>query len=183
MPVILDYTGGYLANVGTFLNLSKRASYGIKITSSEKSLSVIFATDNPIKAIIFAPIRTLFLLVAPFPRLGLNLTDILWLENFARLSVWIILLCFPILFAATFQKSCRKSPAWFYIVVTYWLLLLLIANGALFIHERYRVMADPLLMATLLVGIRYGKPRKFILPSFILIMLGYVLYYVLKQFA
>lgn len=85
--------------------------------------------------------------------------------------------------AATFQKRCIKSPPWFYIVLTYWILLLLIANGALIIHERYRVMADPFLIATLLVGIKYGKPIKFILPSFILILLGYTTYYILKQFA
>lgn len=182
-PYIIKYTGGSPVTIGRFLNLSETVKYGISMTPGEKSLSVMFATADPIKAIIFAPIRTLFLLVAPFPRLGLNLTDMFGSVNFARLGVWITLLCFPILFAATFQKSCRRSPPWVYIVFTYWILLLLIANGAFIVHPRYRVMAAPFLMGTLLIGIEYGNPKKFIFPSFVLVILGYILYYILKVFA
>lgn len=179
-PYIIKYTGGTPATVGTFLNLSERSKYGIKITPGEKSLSVMFATDNPIKAIVFAPIRTIFLLVAPFPRLGIDWTDATWISSFTRFSVWIILLSFPILIAATFQKSCRTNPSWFYVVFVYWLLLLFIANGALIIHERYRIMADPFLAGTLLVGVKYGNPGKFVLLSILLIAFGFIAYYVLK---
>jgi hypothetical protein len=182
-PLIIKYTGGTPATVGTFLDLPQTAEYGIRITPGEKSLNVMFTTSDHIKATIFAPVRTIFCLVAPFPRLSIDWTEISWLSNFTRISVWIILLCLPIIIAATFQKRCRKSPPWFYVVFTYWILLLLISNGALIIHERYRVMADPFFVGSLLVGIKYGNPKKFILPSFILIILGYLAYYILKQFA
>ena len=183
MPKILDYSGGYLTDVRGYLDLAKRASYGIMITPGEKSLNVLFASANPVKAIIFAPIRMVFYLVAPFPRLTIDLSEILTATAFARLSVWVTLLCFPILIAATFQGACRKIKSWFFIVFSYWLLLLLIANGGLFIHERYRVMADPFFIATLLVGIKYGNPKRYVLCSFIFIILGFVLYYLLKQVA
>lgn len=186
MPIVLEYTGSYSVNLGTFLNLKQKVSSGIRITPGEHSLNVMFASSNPIKALAFAPVRAIFYLVAPFPRLRIDWKDIswaAWATNLRNLSVWITLLCFPILIAATFQKSCRKNPLWTYITLTYWLLLLCIANGAFIIHNRYRIMADPFLIGTLFIGVKYGKPRKFILPSFILIVLGFALYYVLKQFA
>ncbi len=182
-PYSSKYIGSHPINISDLLSLSNKAEFGIEYTLGEKSLNVMFTTSDPIKAIIFAPIRTIFLLVAPFPRLIIDFNDRAFLLDFVKLSLWLVLLFFPILLASTFQKNCRRSKPWFYIVVTYWLLMLFIANGVLMIHERYRVMAEPFLFGSLLIGIKYGNPKKYILPSFLLFFLGFVAYYILKYFA
>ncbi len=115
MPIILKYTTGFDINITGYLNLSSKVVHVRSLTLKEKSLNLMFSTSNPIMFIIYTPIRTIFYLIAPFPRLSIELSDKMWLYDFTKVSVWIVLLCFPILIAVSFQKKCRKSPAWTYI--------------------------------------------------------------------
>ena len=86
----------------------------------------------------------------------------------------------PFLLAALFQRKYRKNQIHFYVVIPFIIILMLPANGTFIIHPRYRVMLDPILLAAVLFGYRYGNPQRFILPTLLILAVGFIGYFYLK---
>jgi len=176
--VMAFFTGGVKPSISRMFGTKFKIQQAEK-HSSETSLNLMFTPRNPIQLIMFAPIRAIFLLVAPFPRLWFY-TGVGEKINYYALSVWIILLFFPALIAATLQKACRRQEVYWFVVIPFWAMLTAISLGNYVMTERYRLMVIPFWVATILVGSYYGKPKKYVLPSVALVFIGLSLYYLLK---
>ena len=197
-PVVIPMMGGgnfnpssELLDISSKVQSAKDVAERHHIDTSD-SIDKLFWPNSFIQAILFAPFRSIFFLVAPFPHLLLgDLTGIFsgsfdyavlsW--NFTKLSIWCIIIAMPCLFAALFQKKCRKNRLYFYIVIPFILVLILLANGRYRLHPRYRVMLDPILLAVALFGYRYGNPKRFILLTLLILLIGFVGYFSLKLIA
>ena len=197
-PIVIPMMGGSSFNpsedlfgISSKIQDAKISAISHHIDTSD-SINVLFSPNSFIQAILFVPFRSIFFLVTPFPRLLLeDLTSIfsgsfeyaVWDRNFTKLSLWCTIIAMPCLFAALFQKRCRKNRLYFYVVIPFILVLILLANGRYIIHSRYRVMLDPILLATALFGYRYGNPRRFILPTLLILLIGFLGYFYLKLIA
>ena len=192
-PIIIPMMGGSIFNPSKVLfDISGKASYADGLDYAPSSINLLFMPDDFTQFILFAPFRSIFFLVAPFPRLLLDdLTTIfsgsfeyaVWYQNFDKLSLWCIIIAMPFIFAALFQKRCRKNRLYLYVVIPFILALILLANGSYLINPRYRVMLDPILLAVALFGYRYGNPQRFILPTFSILLIGFIGYFFLKYIA
>jgi len=197
-PIVIPMMGGCnydptkdLFNISSKVQSVEISAERHHIDTSD-SINKLFTPNDYTQLVLFSPFRSIFFLVAPFPRLLLeDLTSIfsgsfeyvVWGRNFTKLSLWCIIIAMPCLFAALFQKRCRKTWLYFYVVIPFILVLILLANGRYIIHPRYRVMLDPILLGTALFGYRYGKPKVFIVPSFLIIFVGFIGYFFLKSIA
>ena len=187
-PTIISKTGGYASNISVeIFNISRKAEWGVQQVEKQpggasNSLSLLFMPYNLKQAILFAPFRSVFFLVAPFPRLLWD-PNISFNRNFTRLNVWCFIFLLPSIFAALFQKRCRKNRLYPYLVIPFILIIVLIANGTYIIHPRYRVMLDPILLATALFGYHCGSPKRFILPTLLVVGIGLFGYFFLKSIA
>lgn len=180
-PKIIALSGGTEFKIADFFDIEKKLEFS-ELVSGEGSLNKMFTPRNYIQLFLFVPIRTIFLLTAPSPKLWFYLGAGTKLE-YSTLSLWIILLFSPALIAATIEKSCRKQEVHRFIIVPFWMLLAAISVAVFIIHERYRLMVIPFWLAAVLMGFYYGKPKRYITTSFGLISVGAVLYYLLKSFA
>ena len=188
-PMVIPIMGGSnFAPNKVLFDISDKASVARKQgVHTSKSINLLFMPSGFIQLILFVPFRSIFFLVAPFPNLLLSVTTIFKghfeFEIFAKLSVWCLVIAMPSIFAALFQLKCRKNPLYLYVVIPFILITVLLANGVYIIHPRYRVMLDPILLATALFGYRYGSPKHFILPTFLIVFIGFVGYFFLKSIA
>lgn len=141
--------------------------------------------EGPLDILYVGPLRMMVLLAAPFPAIiifpeQLSLergTALVWNSNLNKLSSLILLFLAPLILSAIFQKRCRASPVYPYIVLGFLLLLFLAANSRALMQIRARTMVDPLLLATALVGYRYGQPRMFAFPCLAIVVLVLGFYY------
>jgi hypothetical protein len=58
-------------------------------------------------------------------------------------------------------------------VLSFVAVLFMAANSMSLMHIRSRTMADPLLLATALVGYRYGRPRVFAFPCLVMVVMAF----------
>ena len=192
-PIVIPIMGGYnfapsevLFDISYKVQSAESSARRHHIDTSE-SINKLFTPNNFTLTLLFAPFRSIFFLVAPFPNLRLNVTTIFKghfeFENFTKLSVWCLIIAMPFIFAALFQIRCRKNPLYLYVVIPFILITVLLANGAYIIHPRYRVMLNPILLATALFGYRYGNPKRFVLPTCLIVFIGFVSYFFLKSIA
>jgi len=179
-PIVVNFFGGNKPSISTMFDTKLKLEQAEK-HSMEGSLNLMFSPRNQIQLILFAPVRAIFLLVAPFPRLWFY-TGVGAKINYYALSLWVILLLFPSLIAATIQKACRRQEVYWYVVIPFWAVLVAISLGNFIIHERYRVMVMPFWLATILVGFYYGEPKRYVTPSIGVISMGLPLYYLLRFF-
>ena len=154
-----------------------------------KSINKMLMPRSIPQFIAFAPLRAIAYLIIPFPFwtiqwntfLGKADSYVVWLQNFCKFSVIILLISSPALIAATIDSSSRRYSAYKLVVLGFWVALAIVANGMFVFHERFRSMLTPLWLATVLIGIHRGNPRKYVPLIIILIPLGIALYYIQKR--
>jgi hypothetical protein len=180
-PMIVELLGGTPFQYTELFDMSQKVEFS-EFHSVGGSLNLLFTPRSNLQLLLFTPIRTVFLLVAPFPNLHFfaETKGAEWFCRYASVESLIILLAFPGLIAATFDKHCRRQNVYGSVVVVFWILLAAISMALFIIHERYRLMVMPFGLAAVLVGVHYGKPKRYIVPSFLLANLGFVLYALLK---
>jgi len=182
--VVISMSGGYAGNiVANAFDISQKVEWGMQLQyAGENSISALIMPHNFLEAILYAPIRSVFFMVAPFPNIFLDFT-ISPLRNIERTSVWLIILLMPAIFSAVLHKRCRITELYPQVIIPFVLLIILLANGQFIIHPRYRVMLDPIFLATALIGFRYGTPRVFVSWTFLIVLMGFGGYFILKSIA
>ncbi len=179
-PIITEQLGGTPFRISTLLALEPKIKMAEEL-STKGSLNLLFTPKTYIQVVLFMPIRALFLLIAPFPNIWIlgSSSKI----KFDVLSLWLILLYLPALFAATISRKIRKLDIYKFIVIPFWLMLITIATALFIIHERYRLMFMPLWFAAILLAFHYDNPRKYIFLSLAFIVSGAIFYALLKLVA
>ena len=152
-----------------------------------KSINKMLIPRGVPQFIAFAPLRTIAYLIIPFPFWTIQWSTflgkaeyVIWLQNFCKFGVIIILIFAPALIAATIESASRRYSAYKFVVLGFWVALAIVANGMFFFHERFRSMLTPLWLATILIGIHRGNPRKYVPLIIIFIPFGILLYYIQK---
>lgn len=179
VPKVIVLSGGtehssipHLYNIEQKIHVSERSS-------DENSLNLLFTPKNFFQMLLFTPVRTVFLLVAPFPKLWFMSNEYTKIK-YTTVSTWIILFFMPSLIAATTAIRCMKQRVYRFVVIPFWLMLAVISISLFMIHERYRLMVVPFWLATVLVGLHYGKPKRYIVLAIGMICTGLASYYLLK---
>jgi hypothetical protein len=131
---------------------------------TDRSIGLLFAARNPLELVLFAPVRVLIYVVAPLPNIAVELGGLAkgsyatWTKASNILSALTYLLLFPLAVASLADLVVRRTRSPFLIVhAAFWPIMLAIAvgstqGGVQVIHERYRVMAIPLMLACVWAG-------------------------------
>jgi hypothetical protein len=151
-----------------------------------------FVPHNFKELLLYAPIKIGMFLLGPFPQVIPDTAAVgnvqwgdgrfeVWLHEFNRFSMWLIVLFLPAVFSGVFYRTSTPRTLYKSIVLTFVGGIVLIPHNFLLIHLRYRTLVDPFLLATALIGYRYGKPRRFVLPALAILLGGIVSYELLAR--
>jgi len=142
--------------------------------------------------VMFSPIRLLLWLYNPYPEiLPTNIDPGAVSELYqndpegfagsghvlgAILSTWFICLETPFLLVFLNNRLCRSQRGWIILTILIFVPAFLIANLSYVGGKRYRLLIEPLLFAASLWAARYGKPSRYLLPTYGLILLPLAAY-------
>ena len=180
---------GEITGLASELNPMSRIKLSV-LQAEPDSINRLLTPHSLPRFITYIPLRTLAYLVAPFPFwtikwnafLGDSVSYVIWHRNFNQLTVIFFLMSSPVLMAATMQRKCRRNPAYKFIVIGFWILLAVVANGEFMMHPRYRTMVAPMWMGAILIGRTQGNPKKYVPIVSMFILTGIILYYLIKVF-
>jgi hypothetical protein len=127
---------------------------------SENSIGRILMPEGLLQSILFLPPRMLLYLVSPLPKVFIPVSNLLagsreeWQQLLTLPSSMLNILAIPYALASLVQsfKTRKANAAPFIFHISYWITFTAIAGGNLIIHERYRVMATPLLWGCAWLG-------------------------------
>jgi hypothetical protein len=168
--------GGYDTSFIQHINRAISARNNIALNSemvwSEKSIGMLLMPEGLLQSVLYLPPRMLLYLIAPLPNMYESLSLVSqgnigeWQTILTSLSSIINIIAIPYAAAgflhAVRTKQTNSSPLMFHIC--YWITFISIAGGNLIIHERYRVMATPLLWGCTWLGAR-TSPKYLILVA------------------
>jgi len=178
-PLMAGYLGGYEFDVERTIDVATSASENIALISdvnwSENSIGMLLLPEGLIQSLLFLPPRMVLYLVAPLPNIAVPISDLLagswdaWQRLFTSLSSVINVLAIPYAVASFIQSIRRRqtNAAPLVLHIAYWVTFIAVAGGNLTIHERYRVMATPLLWGCAWFGARTcSRPQIYIASKY-----------------
>lgn len=148
----------------------------------ENSIGKMIIADNLIEVILFAPIRLVFYIVAPLPSIKLNLSSWSGWQNLgATLSAFLYIGIFPHALASLFH-AMKRNRSYLIFHIPFWIIFLSIVVGNNIIHDRYRIMAIPLLWACVWLSMNDNtvKKRKYFLIWYAVLGIGAITYLAIK---
>jgi hypothetical protein len=162
---------------------------------TDRSIGLLFAARNPMELILFAPIRLLIYVVAPLPNISVELVGLgvgsyaAWTKASNVLSALTYLILFPLALASLTDLVMRRSRSPFLILhAAFWPIMLAIAvgstqGGVQVIHERYRVMAIPLMLACVWAGQFAPRPLiRWTYIAWIALLVGGAVFYIVYKY-
>ncbi len=93
----------------------------------------------------------------------------------ALLSTWLLILLSPFLAAAVFARRTWRSPGFQLILLNLFSILLVISNLQFIMGRRYRTLLEPLILAVALWGGVHGRPAKYQLAFYAVLVGGVVI--------
>jgi len=128
---------------------------------SEKSLGLLFIPQNWVEALLYAPIRIFFYLVSPLPNIFVGFNGLIsgrydsWQHLMSLISstIYVVLMPFAIISLWDILKVKKWSDS-IVIIMPFWIVMATISLGNQIIHWRYRIMVVPLLICSIMLGIR-----------------------------
>jgi hypothetical protein len=153
-------------SIGPVLQLAFSAKDNVALSGafasewSENSIGLLLMPDGILQSILFLPPRMLLYLVSPLPKYSVPISNLLagsredWQYLLTIPSSIINILAMPYILASLVQsfKTRKANAAPLVFHISYWITFMAIAGGNLIIHERYRVMATPLLFGCAWLG-------------------------------
>ncbi|MCC7361493.1 MAG: hypothetical protein IT317_18545 [Anaerolineales bacterium] len=141
--------------------------------------------------VALAPVRAVVWFFLPYPIIvpnfetllnlrGLLATDPIQVVLFgadlsALISTWLLILWSPFLAAAVFARRTWRSPGFKLILLNLFSLVLIISNIQFIMGRRYRTLLEPLIFAVALWGAVHGRPAKYQLIFYALLIGGVVI--------
>lgn len=166
-PMIQSFLGGTGLDYNLLqenLTIAESNSASRSDNWSEKSIGRLLLPSGLFQSIIFVPFRIILYLAAPLPTVLTNPINLLkgfpfaWENLLMALSAFLNLMVFPYVlssFSLAFRNR-KKNPSLLIIPIAFLVVLVAIAGGNMFIHERYRVMSSLLLFACAWIGFTIG---------------------------
>ena len=163
--------------------------------SARSSWNVITETAPIYLMPIVAPVKGFFMMIGPMPIWDLPITEILdnigsktkveWYNHFEvlceKLTAWLFVFSTPFLLAALFDVYRRNRRIW--ITTCFTFIVLIVITGFLVrgvIVPRYRLVYLPFWLITCGAGFYYGRPRRYVLVSIGIVIVGFAVYMVPK---
>jgi hypothetical protein len=162
---------------------------------TDRSIGLLFAARNPIELVLFAPIRVLIYVVAPLPNIAVDFPSLTegsyaaWTKAASVLSALTYVMLFPLALASLAELFMRRLRSPFLILhAAFWPIMLAIAvgstqGGVQVIHERYRVMAIPLMLACVWAGQFAPRPMiRWTYVAWVALLIGSALFYITYKY-
>jgi hypothetical protein len=165
-PTLSQALGAYQLNYAQLVEWvsSRDEAFLETVTWSDRSFGQMLIPDNRVQAVLFVPVRLLFYLVAPLPKVDVGLSGLAagewaeWQTLMTGLSALVYAILLPMAFAAFIQAMrSRKDRNALVFHVPCWVALLTIAAGNQIIQERYRIMAALFFLGCAWLGRTCGK--------------------------
>ena len=195
-PVISGYLGSFgfvdiSETLRSVVEASENATLNDETQWSESSIGARLAPEGPLQAVLFLLPRLIIYLIAPLPDVFLSFTVLAagWWSEWQRLfTIGAALLNVALVpyAAAGFLRGLLARPMdsmALVFPVSYWVLMIAVAGGNIVIHERYRVLAVPLLCASAWLGATTctkAQIRKAMVVWYTLIAVGASFYLIVK---
>jgi hypothetical protein len=163
-PTLTYELGGYGFSVTEMVQTTSRVDSTLgdeALVWAESSLGRRLIPTSTLESIAFTAPRLLLYILAPLPAPNVTLEELLrgswfaWQGLLMAASAAINVILFPLALASLWTSIANKSASDPHRLVSLalWITLIAIAGGNLIIHERYRVMATPLLWVTAWLGL------------------------------
>lgn len=195
-PVISGYLGSFgfvdvNETLRSVVEASENATLNDETQWSDSSVGARLAPDGPLQAAMFLLPRLIIYLIAPLPDVFLSFTVLAagWWSEWQRLftigGAVLNVLLVPYAAAGLLRALLARPVNSMALVfpVSYWVLMLAVAGGNIVIHERYRVLAVPLLCASAWIGATTctkAQIRRAVLVWYTLIAMGASFYLIVK---
>ncbi|HWW60362.1 MAG TPA: hypothetical protein VN181_03250, partial [Thermoanaerobaculia bacterium] len=160
-PAIISRLGGYDFNIKTF-NPARRAKTAMEDPAfqwAQGSIGRRLIGDTMTKLVIFTPPRMVLYLILPLPRVDAPLDNLAtgrwlaWQNLLTALSAAIYVILIPFVLALGIDVLRKRAPPGASIVfLAFGVIFTLIVAGNQILHERYRIMSIPLLVACAVLG-------------------------------
>lgn len=161
-PAIIRTLGGYKLDYLKELNPSFRAETALRDPNfvwSEGSIGRRLIGDTPAKLVLFTPIRMVVYLVLPLPNARVSFAELAdgqwlpWQTALTAASAAIYIVLIPYVIALGIDVVRKRAPHGASILfVAFVVILTGIVTGNQILHERYRIMSIPLLVACSVLG-------------------------------
>jgi hypothetical protein len=142
---------------------------------------------------VVAPIKGIFMMIAPMPLWRLHFDKILGniinsnyvspeLEQlFPKITSWLFVISIPLLSSAFFDTYRSNRRLWITFPLTFALVIALMGFSVYGIIEtRYRPMILPFWLSVCGIGYYYGRPKRYICITIVIAVLGAVIYLIYK---
>lgn len=161
-PSLLEFLGSYEFDYLKVLGQLEQSEERLppEWEWSEKSIGLLLVPDNIWQALLFVPLRAVMYLAAPLPRFSISAPALAtgsweaWQQLLTIPTSMLNLLVLPYAMAgfmlAYKRRGVQVGPL--AVHIAFWIVLIAIAAGNVIIHERYRVMATPLLFTSAWFG-------------------------------
>lgn len=152
---------------------------------SDQSIGRLLIPSNVFEAIIFTFPRLVLYLVAPLPNVSIDWIGLAtgnwesWQFMLMLLSSVVYLSLFPYCLASLVEAIKTRGEA-LALHIPFWITMFAIAGGNQIIHERYRLMAVPLMWGCIWLGARRSLVRQMYYFWFGLLLAGGVFYLLFK---
>lgn len=168
-PIITRQLGGYEFDLGEIFHVTVSASRNVAASAdmswSDQSIGMLLLPEGVAQSILFVFPRMLLYLIAPLPYVFAPFQSaygyIDWQSMMTLLSSIVNVFMFPMLIASFYYalrgRLNNSAPLMFHII--FWPSMLAIAGGNLIIHERYRIMATPVLWGAVWLGFQMPYKR------------------------
>ncbi len=158
------YSGGYewqYANAISSSAFDVQESTLISNGWNHRSIGRLLLADSPVGAVLLTPFRVLAYLAAPLPNIGVPLSRLLRLgwSDLSAMAVSASSLLYLAILPASIASSwwCRER-AWLITQLPFWITIIAVVDGTIFIHERYRIMAIPLFVSSSWLALAVERP-------------------------
>lgn len=188
-PVMGSLSGSYQADLvqtaQTALVLSAVGEHGLDsdtVQWSDQSIGKRMIPASLWEAILFAPIRSAFYLIAPLPNVTVS-----WqrgVENgalFTQATALLLVAGFAPILASLVSRRIRHSRVFTWLGLPLFVLLLSIGSAVWVIHPRYRLVVLPFVIPVLLMGSDARLTKPLLILSPVIALSGTVLYLWLKS--
>jgi hypothetical protein len=184
IPKITSEIGSYDYSFESVIDrvTTNRVDGDSNLVWSNNSIGRLLVVDNVYEIILLTPIRILVYLIAPLPAINTNINELVrgnwvdWQSLMTILSAIFYTFSIVNIFAAIFDYIKKKDKEKFIaIFLPFLVLMLTISIGTQIIHERYRIIAVPFIVAVIFVGKKSSKSsRKLGLFLWLLMMLCFI---------
>ena len=100
---------------------------------------------------------------------------------FRKGTAWLFVVSLPWLLAGFFDVYPRNRRLWVMTSLTFFVIISLMGFAVYgMIETRYRPMILPFWLSACAAGYYYGRPKRYILPSICIVLIGFIVYLIPK---